>query len=147
MTSSELKSAVMDVLQGKIDRDNYGMSSRYHVDFQSQKIWTNNKISVRGNTVYKNGTPIFKIERKYASKKSDGMYKELKPVLKEISSAEIPMARPTKSPSSKTTTQSQLSATRKTKTSSFKNSKSYVKTPVTVHVKAKSYKSSRYKKR
>lgn len=84
MMNKQIKDAIMDMLKARIDRENYGMLSNYRISPSSPLILKNNGIVIDGNFVYQNGKPIFKIIDRYAAKKTNGMYKKLKPELKEV---------------------------------------------------------------
>ena len=75
--------AVWDVLMGQVDSNNYGMMGTYKVKFSNVALLRKENISVSLDraVVEKNGQAVYKIQRKYAAKKVNGMYSELKPKL------------------------------------------------------------------
>ena len=86
LTSEEkkIKDAVMDALKGQIAYHNDGMRSTYRSSEQSFRTMTQFKVKIEGNTVTRNGEPMFKIHRRYAAKKTQGCYRELMPTLEYI---------------------------------------------------------------
>ena len=77
------KDAIMDVLMGQIDSNNYGLVGRYKVQFSNISLLrkANITVSLSRGVVEKDGVAIFKVQRNYAAKKINGMYIELKPKL------------------------------------------------------------------
>lgn len=75
---------ILNYLMYQIDRNNYGLLSTFKPDNQALKYIRDNNIQIKGNKVIKDGEPIYNIIRKYASKKINGMYKELSPELVSI---------------------------------------------------------------
>ena len=80
----KIKDAVMDTLKGQIAYHNDGMRSTYRSSEQSFRTMTQFKVKIEGNTVTRNGEPMFKIHRRYAAKKTQGCYRELMPTLEYI---------------------------------------------------------------
>ncbi len=84
MITKEIKDAVMDVLKGRIDRENYGMLSNYrcnprnHFLLHQKKITMSSTLCVH-DEIYQDGKVIGEITYRYAEKKRNGMYKMLKP--------------------------------------------------------------------
>lgn len=74
-----LRNAVMEQLLCAIDHGNYGMLSTRRVSLDTFHLLATNCIRIKGNKVLQNGIEVAKIERRYASRKVCGMYKELKP--------------------------------------------------------------------
>lgn len=85
-TEKEIKKAILDVLNDSIDKGNYGLNSRYRVDYHSVNLLhvENVRVDNNKNIVTKDGTPIYKINRRHASRKQNGMYKELTPTITAI---------------------------------------------------------------
>ena len=86
VNDKQIKNAIMDVLKARVDRENYGMMSRASASMKNIMLLADNNIDIDRNMrfVTKDGEKIFKIKRKYASKKVNGMYKELTPTLEPI---------------------------------------------------------------
>ena len=86
MTADEkkIKEAVMDSLKGQIAYANDGMRSTYKTSMQSHKTMIQFNVRIEGNTVTRNGEPMFKIHRRHATKKTQGCYRELMPTLEYI---------------------------------------------------------------
>lgn len=74
----------MEHLTVDIDHSNYGMLSSTSVGWDTIIFLRNHKITFTDSYVLQNGNPIYKINRRYAAKKRNGMYKELKPTLTPI---------------------------------------------------------------
>lgn len=85
-TTKQIEAAIIDSLMTMIDRSNYGMCSNRHTKDSSFKILDDEHIKIyrRENIVTKDGEPFYKINNRYATRKVNGMYKELKPVLVPI---------------------------------------------------------------
>lgn len=81
MANKEIRNAILDILKANIDRENYGILGKYRVNPQSYKILAKANIKISGNSVLENGKEIYHIQRKYSTKKRDGMYKQLVPSL------------------------------------------------------------------
>ena len=86
LTSEEkkIKDAVMDALKGQIAYHNDGMRSTYHSSEQSFRTMAQYKVKIEGNTVTRNGEPLFKIHRRHAARKTQGCYRELMPTLEYV---------------------------------------------------------------
>lgn len=80
----KIKEAVMDSLKGQIAYANDGMRSTYKTSMQSHKTMIQFNVRIEGNTVTRNGEPMFKIHRRHAAKKAQGCYRELMPTLEYI---------------------------------------------------------------
>lgn len=80
----KIKEAVMDSLKGQIAYANDGMRSTYKTSMQSHKTMIQFNVRIEGNTVTRNGEPMFKIHRRHAAKKTQGCYRELMPTLEYI---------------------------------------------------------------
>ena len=80
----KIKDAVMDSLKGQIAYANDGMRSTYKTSMQSHKTMIQFNVRIEGNTVTRNGEPMFKIHRRHATKKTQGCYRELMPTLEYI---------------------------------------------------------------
>lgn len=77
--------ALQRVIEVQTDSNNYGMLSTKKYRFDDIKILKNAGVNWSdGNTITQNGKPILKIDRRYAARKINGMYKELKPKLEAI---------------------------------------------------------------
>lgn len=84
MVTKEIKDAIQDVLNARIDSHNYGMLGNYRMSFDSHKIVRNGKIEIPTDLygtkdIKQNGVKIGEVIFRYASKKVNGMYKLLKP--------------------------------------------------------------------
>lgn len=90
----EIKNAVMDVLKERIAYANDGMLSKYKADNHSHITMSRYNVKIEDNTVTKDGKPLFEIQRRYASKKTKGCYRELNPVLKYVYQAEQKQEKP-----------------------------------------------------
>ena len=86
LTSEEkkIKDAVMDALKGQIAYHNDGMRSTYRSSEQSFRTMAQYKVKIEGNTVTRNGEPLFKIHRRHAARKTQGCYRELMPTLEYV---------------------------------------------------------------
>lgn len=82
----ELMQALTRVIQVQIDNSNYGIFGNSRSSFSDIMMLNNERISFDMNTnyIYQNGNKAFKIVRRYAAKKQQGMYKQLKPELQEV---------------------------------------------------------------
>ena len=80
----KIKDAVMDTLKGQIAYHNDGMRSTYRSSEQSFRTMAQYKVKIEGNTVTRNGEPMFKIHRRHAARKTQGCYRELMPTLEYI---------------------------------------------------------------
>ena len=80
----KIKEAVMDTLKAQIAGRNDGMLSTYHSSNQSFKVMVENKVRIEGNTVTRDGEPMFAIHRRHSAKKVQGCYRELTPTLEYI---------------------------------------------------------------
>ena len=86
LTSEEkkIKDAVMDAVKGQIAYHNDGMRSTYRSSEQSFRTMAQYKVKIEGNTVTRNGEPLFKIHRRHAARKTQGCYRELMPTLEYV---------------------------------------------------------------
>ena len=73
----KIKDAVMDTLKGQIAYHNDGMRSTYRSSEQSFRVMAQFKVKIDGNTVTRDGEPMFKIHRRHAARKTQGCYREL----------------------------------------------------------------------
>lgn len=80
----KIKEAVMDSLKGQIAYANDGMRSTYKTSMQSHKTMIQFNVRIEGNTVTRNGEPLFKIHRRHAARKTQGCYRELMPTLEYV---------------------------------------------------------------
>lgn len=80
----KIKEAVMDSLKGQIAYANDGMRSTYKTSMQSHKTMIQFNVRIEGNTVTRDGAPMFKIHRRHAARKTQGCYRELTPTLEYI---------------------------------------------------------------
>ena len=80
----KIKEAVMDTLKAQIAGRNDGMLSTYHSSNQSFKVMVEYKVRIEGNTVTRDGEPMFTIHRRHSAKKVQGCYRELTPTLEYI---------------------------------------------------------------
>lgn len=80
----KIKEAVMDSLKGQIAYANDGMRSTYKTSMQSHKTMIQFNVRIEGNTVTRNGEPLFKIHRRHATRKTQGCYRELMPTLEYV---------------------------------------------------------------
>ena len=80
----KIKEAVMDTLKAQIASRNDGMLATYHSSNQSFKVMVENKVRIEGNTVTRDGEPMFAIHRRHSAKKVQGCYRELTPTLEYI---------------------------------------------------------------
>ena len=74
----------MDALRGQIAYHNDGMRSTYRSSEQSFRTMAQYKVKIEGNTVTRNGEPLFKIHRRHAARKTQGCYRELMPTLEYV---------------------------------------------------------------
>jgi antirestriction protein ArdC len=86
LTSEEkkIKEAVMDTLKAQIAGRNDGMLATYRSSNQSFKVMMEYKVRIEGNTVTRNGEPMFAIHRRHSAKKVQGCYREMTPTLEYI---------------------------------------------------------------
>ena len=80
----EIKAAVMDKLKGQIAYHNDGMRATYRSSDHSFNVLARNGVRIEGNTVTQSGEPLFAIHRRHSSKKTQGCYRELTPMLEYI---------------------------------------------------------------
>ena len=80
----KIKEAVMDTLKAQIAGRNDGMLSTYRSSNQSFKVMMEYKVRIEGNTVTRDGEPMFAIHRRHSVKKVQGCYRELTPMLEYI---------------------------------------------------------------
>ena len=80
----KIKEAVMDTLKAQIASRNDGMLATYHSSNQSFKVMMEYKVRIEGNTVTRDGEPMFAIHRRHSAKKVQGCYRELTPTLEYI---------------------------------------------------------------
>lgn len=80
----KIKEAVMDTLKAQIAGRNDGMLATYRSSNQSFKVMMEYKVRIEGNTVTRNGEPMFAIHRCHSAKKVQGCYRELTPTLEYI---------------------------------------------------------------
>lgn len=80
----KIKEAVMDSLKGQIAYANDGMRSTYKTSMQSHKTMIQFNVRIEGNTVTRDGEPMFAIHRRHAARKTQGCYRELTPTLEYI---------------------------------------------------------------
>ena len=75
----------------RIDYGNYGMFSTKRLDFSDIRFLERNKIRIdsQKDLVTIDEIPTYRIKRKCAKRKAQGMYKELKPTLELIQKEEI----------------------------------------------------------
>lgn len=85
----KIKEAVMDTLKAQIAGRNDGMLSTYHSSNQSFKVMMEHKVRIEGNTVTRDGEPMFAIHRRHSAKKVQGCYRELTPTLEYIGKEKI----------------------------------------------------------
>lgn len=91
----EILTAIKNNLKVKVDRANYGVMSREKLNDQQQLLLYREKIEIyferRYNGVYnaiaQNGRIIGIIKQRYATKKINGMYKQLQPIIEWIAGA------------------------------------------------------------
>ena len=62
------------------------MFSTYKMSEQSRRVLWDNKIKIDDKTVTQDGKPMFKINRRFSSRKTKGCYRELTPTLEYIGS-------------------------------------------------------------
>ena len=74
----------MDTLKAQIAGRNDGMLSTYRSSNQSFKVMVEYKVRIEGNTVTRDGEPMFAIHRRHSAKKVQGCYRELTPTLEYI---------------------------------------------------------------
>ena len=86
---TKIKNAVLDIVEGRIERVNYGMCSKYFVCTSSLDICESNNIHITKKLEYKGavavgGVVIGEIRYRYAAHKRNGMYKMLAPIISYI---------------------------------------------------------------
>lgn len=69
-----IKEAVMDTLKAQIAGRNDGMLSTYRSSNQSFKVMMEYKVRIEGNTVTRDGEPMFAIHRRHSAKKVQGCF-------------------------------------------------------------------------
>ncbi len=79
-----IKAAVMDALKERIAYSNDGMLSTYKMSDRSRSVLHDNKIKIDDKAVTQDGKPMFKINRRFSSRKTKGCYRELTPTLEYI---------------------------------------------------------------
>jgi hypothetical protein len=77
--------ALKRVLAARIDRENYGMLCTKSVNDGDLRTLNRAHILISGNTITKDGNPVYVIKRRYAMRKTRGNYNELTPLLVPIS--------------------------------------------------------------
>ena len=80
----KIRDAVTDRLKEMIAVRNDGIFATYKASPQSQKILMDNRIKIEKDSVLMNGEPLFQIHRRFATKKTQGCYRELNPTLEYI---------------------------------------------------------------
>ena len=85
--TKEVKDAVMRCLMYNIDWENYGIFATRKFSWEDARVLKQNGISISDSAVLKDDEIIFLIERRYATRKVDGMYKQLKPRLIPVNPA------------------------------------------------------------
>ena len=85
--NKQIKDAILDVVKGAVDARNYGMLSTYRTRFDSHKILRREGIKVGEYKITKGDTVIANIHHRYASRKVNGMYKELNPTIEYLNVA------------------------------------------------------------
>lgn len=89
----KIRDAVMDTLKAQIAHGNDGILSSYRASDQSFRIMMQHKVRIDGNTVTRNGEPLFAIHRRHAARKTQGCYRELVPKLEYIKKEKTQEAR------------------------------------------------------
>lgn len=89
----KIREAVMDSLKGQIAYANDGMRSTYKTSMQSHKTMIQFNVRIEGNTVTRDGEPMFAIHRRHAARKTQGCYRELTPTLEYIGREKTQEAR------------------------------------------------------
>lgn len=79
-----IKDAVTDRLKELIAVRNDGIFATYKASPQSQRTLMDNHVRIEKDTVLKSGEPLFQIHRRFASKKTQGCYRELNPTLEYV---------------------------------------------------------------
>jgi hypothetical protein len=81
--NKQIKDAIMDYCLVVIDNLNFGMFSQRRHNFNDLRKFKDNNIVVNyeKGEVLQNGLKIATIQKRYATRKTMGMYKQLKPVL------------------------------------------------------------------
>lgn len=80
----QIKAAVMDKLKSQIAHNNDGIFATYRTSPQSTNIMMQHKVRIDGNTITRNGEPLFAIHRRHSAKKTQGCYRELLPTLEYV---------------------------------------------------------------
>ena len=86
---TKIKKAILDMVNGRIERVNYGMCSKHIIRSSSLAICESNNIHITDSLCYKdtitrNGIIIGEIRYRYAAHKRNGMYKMLAPIISYI---------------------------------------------------------------
>ena len=84
MNNKEIKTAILEILKSRINRENNGIFVHNNNTFRHMQTLRNNNIIINDYTVTQNDVIIYKIKRQYASRKINGMYKELMPKLEAV---------------------------------------------------------------
>lgn len=77
----DLKNAILNKILADIDRENNGMLSAARVNFSDLSLLRRENVTFRNNDIFKDGVIIAHIKRRYAAKKVNGAYKQLKPII------------------------------------------------------------------
>jgi antirestriction protein ArdC len=80
----KIKDAAMDRLKEMIAVRNDGILANYKASPQSQKTLMAYHVKIEKDTVLRNGEPLFHVQRRFASKKTQGCYRELNPTLEYV---------------------------------------------------------------
>lgn len=84
VTDKMIKDAINDRLKARIDRNNNGMRATYKESFATAKLLASLNIKVTDNIITRDGVQIYRLRRRYASRKTNGCYRELMPTLECI---------------------------------------------------------------
>lgn len=90
--NKELQRAIKEVLKARIDKENHGMMVTKKVSHQDLRLLFDNEIDIyhgynskgfngKNNVIVQRDKIIAIIKPRYASKKVNGMYKELTPII------------------------------------------------------------------
>ena len=81
-----IKKAIENSLQQKVETENKGIMSLYHMNASNIRILYENKIKIdwEKSIIYKSDKPYAKIIKRYSAKKTGGCYKTLKPKIEEL---------------------------------------------------------------
>lgn len=81
--NKQIKDAIMNYCLVVIDNENFGIFSQKRHNFNELRKLKDNNIVVNyeKGEVLQNGLKIATIQKRYATRKTMGMYKQLKPVL------------------------------------------------------------------